>query len=72
MMSPGKRKVLATFAPESAKPAVFAVLEWEEGGVAINRKQFYRVCTLCQHASGSAALIASGLCMSAVLALCSF
>ena len=43
MMGPGKRKVFASFVPESAKPAVFAINEWEEGGTVINRKQFYRV-----------------------------
>lgn len=42
-MGPAKRKVLATFVPESAKPAVFALVEWEEGGLVINRKQFFRV-----------------------------
>ena len=41
-MGPAKRKLLATFVPESSKPAVFAVLDWEDGST-INRKNFYRV-----------------------------
>jgi Eukaryotic translation initiation factor eIF2A len=43
LMGPAKRKVMATFTPESSKPAVFAIIEWDEGGTTINRKQFFRV-----------------------------
>jgi uncharacterized protein with WD repeat len=43
LMGPSKRKVMAVFVPESVKPAVFAVLEWEPDGMVINRKQFFRV-----------------------------
>lgn len=41
-IGPAKRKLVATFVPESSKPAVFAVLDWEDGST-VNRKNFYRV-----------------------------
>jgi uncharacterized protein with WD repeat len=43
LLGPAKRQVMAAFVPESAKPAVFAIMEWDEGGTVINRKQFFRV-----------------------------
>jgi uncharacterized protein with WD repeat len=41
-LGPSKRKHVAAFVPESSKPAVFALLDWEDG-TTINRKNFFRV-----------------------------
>lgn len=45
-VSPSKKKVFAAFVPEGRgnKPAAFTCNEWSEGGISVNRKQFFRVC----------------------------